>query len=56
LEDAKQQGITKADLEQASGQDLVKCMCDAQVAVADADIGELMDEGDSVKTDPNPTT
>jgi hypothetical protein len=31
-------------------------MCDAQVAVADADIGELMDEGDSVKTDPNPTT
>jgi hypothetical protein len=38
LEAAAEQGITKAELEQACGQDLVKCMCDAQVAVTDAHV------------------
>jgi hypothetical protein len=45
LEAAEKLGITKAELEEACGQDLVTCMCDAQVAVADAHIGKLM-EGD----------
>jgi hypothetical protein len=46
LEAAAEQGITKAELKQACGQDLVKCMCDAQVAVTDAEIGELMENDD----------
>jgi DNA-binding transcriptional regulator YhcF (GntR family) len=44
VEAAVEQGITKAELEQACGQDLVKCMCDAQVAVTDAD--EVMENDD----------
>jgi hypothetical protein len=39
VEAAEKQGISKAELEQACNQDLVKCMCDAQIAVADAEIG-----------------
>jgi hypothetical protein len=50
LEAAKEQGITASELEQACGQDLVKCMCDAQVAVADAAIGKLMDDGGDLKS------
>jgi hypothetical protein len=49
LEAAQEHGITASELEQACGQDLVKCMCDAQVAVADAAIGKLMDDGDDLK-------
>jgi hypothetical protein len=45
VEAAAEQGITKAELEQACGQDLVKCMCDAQVAVTDADV--VMENDDS---------
>jgi hypothetical protein len=45
VEAAAEQGITKAELEQACGQELVKCMCDAQVAVTDAD--RVMENDDS---------
>ncbi len=36
LKAADDQGITKAELEEAAGEDLVDCMMDAQVASADA--------------------
>jgi hypothetical protein len=36
LRAAGDQGITKAELEEAAGEDLVGCMMDAQVASADA--------------------
>jgi hypothetical protein len=41
VEDAEKRGITRTELEQSCGQDLVKCMRDAQVAVADCDLGEF---------------
>jgi hypothetical protein len=44
VEAAEQQGISRAELESACQQGLVACMCDAQVAAADANIGDLMDE------------
>ena len=46
LEAAEAHGITKSELEEAAGEDLVKCMCDAQVAVADAYTGGLVEDGD----------
>jgi hypothetical protein len=36
LKAAADQGITKAELEEVAGEDLVSCMMDAQVATADA--------------------
>ena len=51
VEDAEKQGITRSELEQAGKQDLVKCMCDAQVAVADVEIGGLDEDGDDLKSD-----
>jgi hypothetical protein len=36
MEAAENEGITRSDLEKAAGEDLVKCMLDAQVAIADA--------------------
>jgi hypothetical protein len=46
LEAAEAHGITKSELEEAAGEDLVKCMCDAQVAVADAYTGGSAEDGD----------
>jgi hypothetical protein len=51
LKDAEKHGISKSELEVACGQDLVKCMCDAQVAVADAEIGGMVEGGDDLKSD-----
>ena len=48
---AEEHGITKSELEEAAGEDLVKCMCDAQVAVADAVTDGLDEEGDDLKSD-----
>jgi hypothetical protein len=46
VEAAQGEGLTKAELEAAAGQDLVTCMMDAQVASADAKVGDLMEDGD----------
>jgi hypothetical protein len=46
LEAAKDQGLTQADLEAAAGEDLVACMMDAQVATADAKIGDMIEGAD----------
>jgi hypothetical protein len=46
LEAAKCQGLTKADLEAACGEDLVTCMLDAQVAAADAKMSDLIEGAD----------
>ena len=46
LEEAQGHGLTKAELEAAAGEDLVSCMMDAQVASADARVGDLMENGD----------
>lgn len=51
LEAAEEHGISKSELEEAAGEDLVKCMCDAQVAVADADTDRFVKDGDDVKSD-----
>jgi hypothetical protein len=45
LEEAQGEGLTKAELEAAAGEDLVACMMDAQVASADAKVSDLI-EGD----------
>ena len=50
LEAAEAHGITKSELEEAAGEDLVKCMCDAHVAVADAYAGGLVEDGDDLKS------
>ncbi|MDP9137419.1 MAG: hypothetical protein M3N38_04490 [Pseudomonadota bacterium] len=42
--EAERQGISKTELEQCCRQDLVKTMCDAQVAVADVEIGGFDDD------------
>jgi hypothetical protein len=49
LEEARENGISNDELEAACGEDLIKCLFDAQVAVADANIGRLMDGGDDSK-------
>jgi|RhiMetdeSRZDD1v2_1073273.scaffolds.fasta_scaffold20425_3 hypothetical protein len=46
LEEAQCQGLTKAELEAAAGEDLVTCMMDAQVASADAKVSDLLEDGD----------
>ena len=46
LEEAEGYGLSKAELEAAAGEDLVTCMMDAQVASADAKVGDLMEDGD----------
>jgi hypothetical protein len=46
LEEAEGHGLSKAELEAAAGEDLVTCMMDAQVASADAKVGDLMEDGD----------
>jgi hypothetical protein len=51
VEAAEEHGITKSELEEAAGEDLVKCMCDAQVAVADADMDGLVEGGGDLKSD-----
>lgn len=46
LDEAQGEGLTKAELEAAAGADLVTCMMDAQVASADAKVGDFMEDGD----------
>jgi hypothetical protein len=46
IEEAQSEGLSKAELEAAAGEDLVTCMMDAQVASADAKVGDLMEDGD----------
>jgi hypothetical protein len=43
MEDAKEKGITKAQLEEAAGEDLVDCMMDAQLAGAEAKLDDLFE-------------
>jgi hypothetical protein len=45
LKDAAQHGISRAQLEEAAGQDLVQSMLDAQKASADARIGDILGKG-----------
>lgn len=45
FKDAEQQGISRAELEAAAGQDLVQSMLDAQKASADARIGDILGKG-----------
>jgi hypothetical protein len=45
VKDAEEQGITRAQLETAAGQDLVQTMMDAQKASAEARIGEILGKG-----------
>ncbi len=45
LKDADNEGITRAELEAAAGQDLVQSMLDAQKASADARIGDILGKG-----------
>jgi hypothetical protein len=45
VKDAEQQGISRAQLEAAAGQDLVQSIMDAQKASADARIGEILGKG-----------
>ena len=45
LKEAQQQGITRAELEKAAGQDLVQSMLDAQKVSAEARIGDIMGKG-----------
>jgi hypothetical protein len=40
LEAAESKGLTKADLEEAAGEELVDCMMDAQVAGAEAKLDD----------------
>jgi hypothetical protein len=46
LDEAQGEGLTKAELEAAAGEDLVTCMMDAQVASADAKVGDLLEDSD----------
>ncbi|MGH6873829.1 MAG: hypothetical protein ACREDW_02345 [Aestuariivirgaceae bacterium] len=43
LEEAKEQGITKAELEEAAGEELVACMMDAQLAGAESKLDDLFE-------------
>lgn len=43
VEEASQKGLTKADLEQAAGEDLVACMMDAQMAGAESKLDDLFE-------------
>jgi hypothetical protein len=43
IEDAKEKGITKAQLEEAAGEDLVDCMMDAQLAGAESKLDDLFE-------------
>jgi hypothetical protein len=44
LQDANEQGIKRADLETAAGQDIVRSLLDAQKASADARIGVILEK------------
>ena len=46
LEAAEEEGISKAQLEEAAGEDLVNCMIDAQVAATEAKIDDLVEKDD----------
>jgi hypothetical protein len=43
VEEASQKGLTKAELEQAAGEDLVACMMDAQMAGAESKLDDLFE-------------
>jgi hypothetical protein len=43
IEEASEKGITKADLEEAAGEELVACMMDAQLAGAESKLDDLFE-------------
>jgi hypothetical protein len=43
VEEASGKGLTKADLEEAAGEDLVACMMDAQLAGAESKLDDLFE-------------
>jgi hypothetical protein len=43
VEEASQKGLTKAELEQAAGEDLIACMMDAQMAGAESKLDDLFE-------------
>lgn len=43
VEEASEKGMTKADLEEAAGEDLVACMMDAQLAGAELKLDDLFE-------------
>ena len=43
VEEASEKGITKAELEEAAGEDLVTCMMDAQLAGAESKLDDLFE-------------
>ncbi|HKG75600.1 MAG TPA: hypothetical protein VKA79_15270 [Aestuariivirgaceae bacterium] len=43
VEEASEKGLTKAELEQAAGEDLVACMMDAQMAGAESKLDDLFE-------------
>jgi hypothetical protein len=43
VEEAKEKGITKAELEEAAGEELDACMMDAQLAGAESKLDDLFE-------------
>jgi hypothetical protein len=43
VEEASQKGLTKAELEEAAGEDLAACMMDAQLAGAESKLDDLFE-------------
>jgi hypothetical protein len=43
VEEANEKGITKAELEEAAGEELAACMMDAQLAGAESKLDDLFD-------------
>jgi hypothetical protein len=43
VEEASEKGMTKADLEEAAGEDLATCMMDAQLAGAESKLDDLFE-------------
>jgi hypothetical protein len=43
VEEASEKGMTKADLEEAAGEDLAACMMDAQLAGAESKLDDLFE-------------
>jgi hypothetical protein len=43
VEEASEKGMTKAELEEAAGEDLVACMMDAQLAGAESKLDDLFE-------------
>jgi hypothetical protein len=43
VNDAREKGISKTELEKAAGEELTDCMIDAQLAGAEAKLNDLFD-------------